>query len=223
MTVTSTTEQVQAIRGALSSARMSTYDRAVPLQEASDLAALELYVWNAQTSGAFLAPLHLCEVVIRNAVSEALEAKYGTNWPWSPGFEQSLPSPSQGYSPRRDLFSARQGAHTVGKVIPELKFAFWQRMFTRRHDDRLWNVHIFQTLPGLPRAKKISVLRKEIFEELDAIRTLRNRIAHHEPIFTRPLQEDFDRIVKLVEYRSRDTASWLKGHQQVESFLGARP
>ncbi|NOG32861.1 hypothetical protein HLB35_15810 [Halomonas sp. TBZ9] len=202
---------------------MSTYDSAISSQEGDDLAALELYIWNAQISGVFLAPLHLCEVVMRNAVSEALEAKYGVHWPWSPGFEQSLPAPPVGYSPRRDLFNARQGAQTVGKVIPELKFAFWQRMFTKRHDHRLWNTLLFRVFPGLPTMSPTSELRKEIFEELEKIRTLRNRIAHHEPIFTRNLQEDFERIVNLVAYRSQPTASWLKSHQQVEDFIGSRP
>ncbi len=73
---------LQAVKTALSSARMSTYETA----SCDSSLALELYAWNAQVSGALLTPLHICEVVIRNAVSDVLESLYGEKWPWSAGF-----------------------------------------------------------------------------------------------------------------------------------------
>jgi len=127
-------EIVSAVKKALSSARMSTYEVAVAH---NDIATLALYAWNAQVSAALLAPLHICEVVVRNAVSDTLEAIYGARWPWSNGFEQSLPDPRLGYSQRKDLQQARSRAQTTGKVIPELKFVFWQKMFTGRYDARV--------------------------------------------------------------------------------------
>jgi len=40
---------------------MATYEQAVVAEEDYLVAAaLELYDWNAQVSGAFLAPLHIC-------------------------------------------------------------------------------------------------------------------------------------------------------------------
>ena len=36
--------------------------------------------------------------------------------------------------PKRDVISAWLNQRTTGKVIPELKFAFWQNIFTNRHD-----------------------------------------------------------------------------------------
>jgi hypothetical protein len=94
----------QAIKHVLSSARMSTYEKAVASSTAT---TLELYNWNAQVSGALLTPLHICEVVIRNAVSSAIEAVYGASWPWSPGFERSLSTSKAGYNPKRDLLNAK--------------------------------------------------------------------------------------------------------------------
>ncbi|ABC21401.1 hypothetical protein [Rhodospirillum rubrum] len=208
-------EQILAIKASLSAARLSTYEAAANTRGDDDSSALDLYLWNAQVSGGFLAPLHICEVVVRNAVADAIEAKYGSRWPWSPGFEQSLPSPSVAYSPRQDLFNARRNAHTVGKVIPELKFVFWQRMFTSRHDARVWDPHLLRVLPGLDPSKSVSDLRKAIYDDLEEIRTLRNRIAHHEPIFTRSLKDDFQRIMNLIDYRSRLTANWVRANHQV--------
>lgn len=214
---------VQAVREALSAARLATYEIATGRKGDEDLSALTLYAWNAQVSGALLAPLHVCEVVVRNAVANAVEAQYGNRWPWSPGFERSLPDPKIGYSPLKDLQNARRGASTVGKVIPELKFVFWQKMFTSRYDGRLWNPYLMRVFPNLKSNMAIAQHRQEIYNELEQIRKLRNRIAHHEPIFTRNLQDDLHKISSLVESRCRVSAAWLAQNQIALSLIQARP
>lgn len=223
MLVQSTRILVQAVRESLSAARLATYEKATGRKGDDDLCALTLYAWNAQVSGALLAPLHLCEVVVRNAVANALEAQYGVNWPWSPGFEQSLPNPAVGYSPRKDLQSARRGGLTAGQVIPELKFVFWQKMFTSRYDGRLWNPHLLRVLPNLQQGVAIGRLRQGIYNELEQIRKLRNRIAHHEPIFTRNLQDDFQKICRVVESKCVLSATWLTQNQMALALFQAKP
>lgn len=220
-----TSTRIQEIKNALSHARMGTYENATDStgNRISAEQALSLYAWNAQVSAALLAPLHICEVVIRNAVSAALEAQYGSRWPWSPGFEQSLPSPHQGYNPRRDLQDARRSASTTGKVIPELKFAFWQSMFTSRHDSRLWNIYLTQVFPNLPTGQSVKQSRSDIYHELENLRKLRNRIAHHEPIFGRNLPQDFNKINDLISIRCVITAAWMQQNQQASSFINSRP
>lgn len=214
------------VKAALSPARMATYEAAVGgggVLADDDLSALQLYAWNAEVSGALLAPLHLCEVVIRNAVAETLEAIYGNQWPWSVAFERSLPNLQRGYNPRQDLQNARKNATTTGKVIPELKFVFWQKMFTGRFDQRLWIPHLLHIFPNLPAQKTIPQHRKGIYNDLDQLRSLRNRIAHHEPIFSRNLQNDYQKIVELVSYRCASTANWLDQKHTALHVIQARP
>jgi len=191
---------VAAVRAALSPARLGTYEVAAGVKSDEDVAALVLYAWNAEVSGALLSPLHICEVVLRNAVADALEALYGPRWPWSPTFERSLPDPTQGYSPRKDLQMARRSVSTPGKVIPELKFVFWQKMFTGRYDTRIWDTHLRRVLPHLEPGKAVPDLRRSIYHALEQVRLLRNRIAHHEPIFSRRLADDYQIIRGLVAY-----------------------
>lgn len=214
---------IDAVRAALSAPRMGTYETAAGAQTDDDPAALLLYAWNAKVSGAFLAPLHICEVVIRNAVVDALEAIYEPCWPWSATFERSLPDPMQGYSPRRDLQSARRLASTTGKVIPELKFVFWQKMFTGRYDNRIWDRHLRCVMPNLDPTQSVAELRHAIYRDLERVRLLRNRIAHHEPIFTRNLQDDYQTILMLVRYRCEITATWLDQNQTAMSTIAAKP
>lgn len=212
------------IKKSLSSSRLSTYEAVVFNGTAlSTEQALKLYAWNAQVSAAFFAPLHLCEVVIRNAVSEALEQKYGSNWPWNTSFEHSLPNPSQGYSPRKDLINARQGMATTGKVIPELKFVFWEKLLTKRFDDRLWTPYLFTVFPHYDASLSVPHMRNRLRVLLENVRGLRNRIAHHEPIIARDLDMDFKNIDALIQYRCKDTAFWTNKNQLVTPLMELKP
>ncbi len=114
-------------------------------------------------------------------------------------------------------------ALSIGKVIPDLKFAFWQRMFTGRHDTRLWDSELFRVMPNLDTAQSVAALRFAIYNDLEDVRRLRNRIAHHEPIFTRDLADDYQKILALVSYRCAVTAAWLDENQQAEAVIAVKP
>ena len=221
--MSSTKAILKAAKEFLSPARIETYEIATGTSGDEDSRALALYAWNAQVSSALLAPLHICEVVIRNVAAEALEAVYGPRWPWETTFVLSLPNPSRNYNSRRDLTSVAARQPTTGKVIPELKFVFWQEMFTYRHDVRLWNVHLKRIFPSHDPTNTVVSLRNAIYADLEAVRKLRNRIAHHEPIFARNLRGDFDRIVKMVKRRSPLVASWMVGNQSASRLISQSP
>jgi len=190
-----------------------------------DPAAVALYAWNAQVSAAFLTPLHFCEVVVRNAAADALEAVYGARWPWNSVFVLSLPSPSARniYNPRADLRGVASKQVSTGKVIPELKFVFWQELFTHRHDVRLWDAHLKRVFPEHDPTKTMIEIRRSIYGDLEAIRRLRNRIAHHEPIFTRNLILDLERMHRLVRLRSTLVASWMMINQNADAVISHHP
>lgn len=216
--MSTSTLDYQKIQNSLSSVRLSTFEQATKaLPE-----ALELYQWNMQISAAFLPCLQVCEVVIRNSVSYVLTLRHGNRWAWERGFIGTLPNPTKGYNQRHALAKATQGTTDINNVIPELNFAFWQMMFTSRHDTQLWLPYLSQIFPNAP-ITNVSQFRNEIYKELEIIRSLRNRIAHHEPIFKRNLQQDYERIIKIIQYQSVDTANWLSQSQMVTSLLANKP
>lgn len=112
---------------------------------------------------------------------------------------------------------------TTGKVIAELKFAFWVSMYTGRHDGRLWNPYLRREYPNIPAAMITSAARDKIHKTTDKVRDLRNRIAHHEPIFSRNLQAEFSEISEIVGYRCLHTAEWMKRTQDVSWLLTLQP
>lgn len=214
-----TTINAEIIKSTLSPPRLSTYENATSSLED----ALKLYQWNADISGAFFHCLQICEITIRNAISEVLFKLHGNQWPWDNGFLNTLPNPKHGYNPREDLKKARNKLSDVNKVIPELTFVFWQKMFTSRHDNQLWIPHLKTTFLHTDTSMQIKSLRSEIYNDLEKIRKLRNRIAHHEPIFRRKLDEDYKAIIKIIAYRCTSTAQWLSCNQKVVSLLNSRP
>lgn len=214
-----TPDEVQHLPDIFSAPRFLTY---LAEKNAHRVEALELYKWNLDVSCAFFAPLQVCEVSIRNAISEAIELTYGPNWPYEQSFEIALPNPQRAYSPRANLRSHRSEP-TTGKVIAELKFVFWERMFTSRHDSTIWNHHLRSVLPNLDAAKSVQQLRREAFDTLKDIRDLRNRIAHHEPIFRRNIQDEYNRIKKVVGWRSTVAADWLDKVETVTAHIASKP
>ena len=185
--------------------------------------ALKLYKWNLELSSAFIVPLHLLEISTRNAIVEALDAVHTTNWPWSNGFIRSLTDPANGYSPKRDLKTVSSREPTMGKVVAELKFVFWERMFTKRHDTRLWNQHLKTVFPFAPAALTVQEIRLQLYNDIFTIRELRNRIAHHEPIFSRNLQSDYDKMLEIIAWRDEVTAQWMDSFQTVTRLIGEEP
>jgi len=208
-----------AVAATISSPRIATYLAAA----GGNLhKAVALYGWNARISAALILPAHFAEVAVRNAVDDALTHVYGSRWPWSAAFERSLPNGGGPfYSPRRDLLNTRARHVTTGKVIAELKFVFWQNMFTARHDGRIWAPSINPLFPGSSSPAKL--LRQGVYDDLEATRKIRNRIAHHEPIFTRDLPDDLRRMLELVSLRCAETGAWLKAMEDATATLTERP
>jgi len=203
---------------ALSTPRIGTYVAAC----SGDMTkAVALYGWNARLSAALMLPAHFAEVTTRNAVDEALTKVYGSRWPWDQTLLRSLPNPTKGYSPRKNLMDVARREMTTGKVIAELKFMFWQTIFTARHDGRLWTPHIAACFPNT--AMQPKALRTRIYDDLEVIRQLRNRMAHHEPIFRRNAGTELIRMTELIDMRSRPTGDWVKAMEDVTAVLLERP
>lgn len=217
-----TADQLHHLPDVLSAPRFATYLQA----RAGDRAdALALYRWNLEVSAAFLVPLHVLEVTLRNAIVDAIEGVHGGTWPWSAGFIRSLPNPpAPNYSPTRDLQVLSRQHQTSGKIIADLKFVFWERMLTSRHQGRIWDRAFYIVFPNsLQTLGGSSQARSELREDIEEIRKLRNRIAHHEPIFMRPIYDDLDAIYRAVSWRSATAADWLAEIDPVRVYYSRYP
>ena len=76
----------------------------------------------------------------------------------------------------------------------------------------LWCAHLSQEFRPLPN-------RAELHLQLDRLRTLRNRIAHHEPILQRDLRTDHRRLLRILQMLCPHTANWVAHHSRVPEIL----
>lgn len=214
--------EIDDFEAVLSSPRFATYLREV---EGDRQHALNLYCWNTEISAAFYTLLQFCEVAIRNGAVQAVEAEFKANWHLNRGFAHTLRAlrGGRGYQPAEDLHNCAGRLDTAGKVVAELKFAFWQYLFVKGQDERLWLPHFANAFPGYEKNLSIKEARAQMHSDIEKIRKFRNRIAHHEPIFTRDLALDRDRILRLVEWRRPSVAAWLQENETVTQLLNDRP
>lgn len=79
---------------------------------------------------------------------------------------------------------------------------------------------VFLTRPGSGGA---TLRRSELRSNVEEVRKLRNRIAHHEPIFSRNLHKDLDRIMRCIAWRNSTSHNWVASIETVSSLLAIRP
>lgn len=196
---------------AISPGRYATYRQSAN----NHLDALRLYTWNTAVSAAFYGPLQALEITLRNAVHSAMSIGHGQNWLLA---GQSL-RPSEQYSVNKvtNRLSKAKKQITPDRVVADLTFGFWVELFANAYDTSIWRTDLYQVFS--PRIKN----RPHIHDVLDRLRTLRNRIAHHEPIFQRNLQDDYDRIRQMVAAANRPTLNWLDHHSRVPNALALNP
>lgn len=208
----------KAIEKTLSSSRFSTYRKAIVLTQGNDcsITALALYEWNAELSSRFFFPLHVYEVVLRNAISDAIALRYGDEWYKNIVFINSLK-----YQDKQTLLDAvRKDGSSVGKILPEIKFYWFENMLTSRHEGRIWEAHINTIFPNTPKELTKNEIRENLKESCHVIRKFRNRCGHHEPIFNNPkLQDIYPKIAETIKWRCNDTHHWLNEKQKVEALL----
>ncbi|HYA79646.1 MAG TPA: hypothetical protein VED87_01790, partial [Methylocystis sp.] len=87
-------------------------------------------------------------------------------------------------------------------------FGYWTAMLGSAYED-LWQ----ESLHAIARRENAKGLRrKDLARPLTPIRTLRNRIAHHEPILSWDMPKHYENIVQLTEWLSPPAAAWTREH-----------
>jgi hypothetical protein len=166
-----------ALRDALSSDRIDSYRQD---QSDTNLDLLERYFWNMALSEALYPALQALEVALRNNIHDAASQLYGT-----PTWLTRQPTPL--YFLEEDQVTTaigrlqrRRKTVTAGRIVAELNFGFWTSLLDRRYERRLWPQILPDVFPNLPRRRRT---RHTVSVRMSAMRQLRNRVFHHEPIW----------------------------------------
>lgn len=209
---------LEALERTLSLDRLSTYRAVMATPEM----ALHLYAWNTAVSAAFYGPLQALEVALRNAFHQALVPVYGLHWYDNPLAGLTPVACARIAEAKQKLQDNRKPVTPPG-VVAELSFGFWERLLSRgpggnrNYEVTLWRPALHRAFPYARRP------RTEVHRPLPGLRDLRNRIAHHEPIFAHDLAADYRTILDVIGWMCPDTRDWVAYHSKVPAVLAARP
>ncbi|WP_437029036.1 hypothetical protein [Streptomyces sp. enrichment culture] len=184
--------------------------------------ALRLYAWDSEAARALQSPLRDLEVSLRNRLQRQLAGRHGREDWWD------LPRARPNYKGQdmldraRETLEDRRPYRPFGPcdVVAQLSFGFWVSLLGRGGGDnyemKYWNPslrHIFREHRGG---------RPDLYRKLQFMLTLRNRIAHHERIFQRHLDEDLRTALMLLRYVSPEMADRHEKHGQAPEVLARK-
>jgi hypothetical protein len=164
--------------------------------------ALKLYQWNTALAQCLYYPIQSFEIAYRNAFAGYLAGRYGVGWPYNATLRDQLIE-----APRNMLLDAvdrqikerRSAKPSTDQIVADLSLGFWASLITKKHVVPLrLTKGIVDVFPHLP--PKLGW--HEAGQAVAAARALRNKVAHHEPVFH--LQNLPDQLTRLIE-----TTGWL--------------
>lgn len=107
-----------------------------------------------------------------------------------------------------------------------MEFGVWKYMYSAPQYKATGRL-LLKVFPDKPKSSaQMQYNNNYIFNELDAVNRMRNRIAHHEPvcfmqnysrISTEHLQNVYDKVMSLFEWMGIDSKSLLYGMDHVKS------
>ena len=163
--------------------------------------AIRLYELNTQLSATLYGPVQGMEVLLRNAMNKQLVIRFGPDW-------HDLTNIILDHRQERDVQKAERdidGDVTNGAMVAGLSLGFWAGLLNTSNDNEVWRKALHLAFPHRPKGTE----RKQIHGTVNAVRRLRNRIAHHEKILHRNLVEDHDRILEVASWICPETRGWI--------------
>lgn len=149
--------------------------------------AMTLYRRNLKLTQKLFTVVSCFEIALRNKIDNHYVAIHGNDWlrnaAQAGGFFDNHDNRIT-----RDLINEtilllnRRGGYTHSKLVAELGFGFWRFMFSR-HQYRAGGQTLIRIMPNRPPSSPAMQYNANyVFNEIQKINDLRNRLAHHEPV-----------------------------------------
>ena len=197
----------------LSATRLATYLREC---QGDQTKALRLYAWNVEVASAFWGSFNMLEVSLRNAIHNELGNLAGREDWWNTQIGLRQPERHRVQEALASAQRAQGAAIAPGHVVAELSLGFWVGLLANRYHQRLWEPALHAAFPHL------AGRRRDLHRKLESLRKLRNRIAHHEPIFARNLTADHNRLLDVLGAISPVAVDWVKQNSRVPQAIARR-
>lgn len=190
---------------------------------------MTLYRYNLSLSSEMLKVISCFEVALRNRIDRTLTPYFGSNWLRDSCLPGGIFDNQRTQNTKKIIVKAyngliANGTYTPTKLMAEMEFGIWKYMYSGPQYAATGQ-KLLSVFPSKPKSKPtLQIDNKYIFNELDHINQLRNRIAHHEPICFTPalavksvsyVQTEHKRIMKLFTWMGIDGSDLLYGIDHV--------
>jgi hypothetical protein len=183
-------------------------------------AALDLYRWNTETTGAFWDTIGYLEVALRNTLDDRLSRRHARlrrTGSWLDDSTGELDANARlDIAKARSRVAAKGKAPSDGQTISELSFGFWRFLLARRYTN-IWP----DLAAGFPHAPNRS--RTTVEAPVARLHTFRNRLAHHQRIWTEPLTDRYHDVLTLLGYLDPALRQWVERHSRIDAMLWICP
>ncbi len=197
--------------------------------------AMTLYRLNLKLGEEMFTVLSCYEVALRNAIDRIMSECIGEDWIRdsiksggifdNPKFHKTTRMMKKAYA---ELIA--NGKYSNSKMLAAMEFGVWKYMYSNPQYSATGR-RLLAVFPNKPKSTpKFQYNNQFIFNELDAINRMRNRIAHHEPvcflnnvdqISTIHLMSVYNRVMTLFDWMGIDGHSLLFGMDRVKSVCNA--
>lgn len=159
--------------------------------------ALARYLWNISICQGLYPSLQFCEIALRNTMHNYLSKLYGEDWYQNGSVILTSWGQKQVTQATQSLMRMNKPI-SPGRVVAELQFGFWTHLLESHYETKSGFLPkgIKGFFPHLPKSQHN---RKKLKAKLDRIRTLRNRVFHHERIIHwKDLLEQYQLIIEII-------------------------
>lgn len=196
--------------------------------------AMTLYRWNLHLAQEMFAVINCFEVALRNAIDRHMIQNYGNDWlrdAIMPGgvFDDPRTKETQRIVEKVYNKLLAEGNYTHSQLLSNMEFGVWKYMFSAPQF-RATGRTLLSIFPNKPRSTPaLQYNNTFVFNELDKINMLRNRIAHHEPICfttgivhpdTSYVLNKYSKVRTLFMWLGIDSQSLLYGLDHVQQVCG---
>lgn len=189
--------------------------RVHPYREQTDSPEQTLlkYHQNIKIGILLLPSLHYLEICLRNQVDRALRNLYSEEWLIDPPEQLNLSEQDirKIQKIKGAVFKTRREEATQDDIVAQLSFGFWCSLLQKKYDPIIWQrKNVFKTV--FPNIEKSKRTRKYIEPQIIEIKKVRNRIAHHEPIWknAKSISEVHTMCCRLIRAMSKEAFEMLE-------------
>jgi len=204
----------------MSTARMNRY---LIASDNNSKKAMTLYRKNLHLSQELFTVISCFEIALRNAIDRQYTSRYGNNWLLNSSLNGGM-FDTQNCRYAKEIISKAvtklSNRYTHTKLLAEMDFGFWRYLFAQPQFYAGGQI-LLRIFPSKPiSTPTIQYNHSFVFNQLEKINGLRNRIAHHEPICfvdnqpvisTTYARQHYNLILQLFQWMNIDELSLLYG------------